>query len=544
MKWTGLLGVAILQVLIGLLPGCRNNNANEIDTVATPVAAVVKSIHIADQYFNRKVQLKTRVYYRANQYHRRWLEKKQPNSLFGALVKEIQESYSYGFAPRDYHLQDIVEQVDSLYSNRNRTDSELAELDMRITASFFLFTTHLIEGRIRYPGAREFLWKRGMPLENDIAMLLETTSGADLKNLIAELQPDDPQYTRLQKALRHYRERIPADTLPDISLSADIKPGDVSEDIPLLRRRLELHDIDVKKKKNTLTQYDEDLQKSVAQFQLEHGLVSDGMITNHTVRALNQKLTKKADLISLNLERLRWDPHVKGQGDEIVINVPEYIMRVYRNGEEKIKMRVVLGAEYTPTPVFHDTLQYVVFSPTWAVPQSIFVKEFLPRLQDNPEHYDPERFSFYRDGEKVDPTDEKWNRGDLDPSAFRVIENPGENNSLGKVKFMMPNDHAIYLHDTPATTLFERNERALSHGCIRLEHPLDFARYLLADQEEWDDKRIHQAIAGSKPIHAELKKPFPVYIVYRTASVDDDGHVSFFDDIYRHDERQLARLTN
>lgn len=472
MKWTGLtcaLTWLVFATFVTLIPGCGSRETTEIDTVATPVASVVNNINIADDYFNRKVRLKTRVYYRANDYHRCWLGKRRPEKLLDAFVKEVNASSEYGLNPHDYQLERILQQVDSLYNDRDKTNARLAELDIEITARFFLFTTHLIDGRIRYPGAREFLWKRGMPLDNDIAMLLQTSSGAELRKLIEDLQPTDPQYKRLKAVLKQYRKNIVADTLPD-------------------------------------------------------------------------SIRHKVDLIILNLERLRWDPHLQGRGDEIVINVPEYTMRVYRDGKERMKMRVVLGSEYTPTPVFHDTLQYIVFNPTWAVPRSIFAKEFLPRLIEDPAHYDPDRFIFYKNGERIDPRDEKWSSNKLDTSAFRAVENPGENNALGKVKFMMPNDHAIYLHDTPASSLFSRKERALSHGCIRLEHPEEFARYLLADRKDWDDDRIREAMSGKTPSQVELDRPFPVYIIYRTVWVDDDNVAHFRDDIYGHDKRQFARL--
>jgi L,D-transpeptidase YcbB len=257
---------------------------------------------------------------------------------------------------------------------------------------------------------------------------------------------------------------------------------------------------------------------------------------------LNTPVKHKTELIALNLERLRWLPHIKGEKDEIVVNVPEYMLRAYKNNRETLRMRVVLGAEFTPTPVFHDTLKYIVFSPTWAVPKSILAEEFLPKLREDPGHFDPARFRFFRDGEEIDPLEEDWEHDDLDIGAYSVVENPGDANSLGQVKFIMPNDFSIYLHDTPADHLFSREDRALSHGCIRLERPEDFAAYLLKGQQGWNEKKIAEAMKSEKPLQVDLEKDYPVYIVYRTAWVDNDGKVNFRDDIYGHDERHLAYL--
>jgi murein L,D-transpeptidase YcbB/YkuD len=251
---------------------------------------------------------------------------------------------------------------------------------------------------------------------------------------------------------------------------------------------------------------------------------------------------EKAELISLNLERLRWHPHTTADNNEVVVNVPEFMMRIYSNKKAKLEMRVVTGTEFNATPVFHDTLKYIVFSPTWSVPKSIIEEEFLPKLKENAEHFGTERFRFYKDGQEIDPTIEDWTDDSMDVKAYKVVENPGPDNSLGRVKFIMPNDFSIYLHDTPASKMFALEERALSHGCIRLEKPVDFANYLLQDQPEWTTKKIKEAMEKGEPVQVNLNKPFPVYIVYRTVWVDKNNRLNFREDIYGHDQRQLARL--
>ena len=540
MRWTG-AGAIVLLLVCGVMFSKCGGDPDHIDTVATPISQVVEQINVADAYYNRKVQLKTRLFYRANEQHRGWLKKKRPDKLYEAFVSEVRESARYGFSPDDYHIDELEQAVDALYDNRKRTPEDLARLDIRITASFFLFTTHLLEGRVRYPGAREFLWKRGMPLENDIALLLQMESAKDLRTELEALHPKDPQYKELQKALKHYRELGQKDTLPSVSLKVKLKPGDAHDQLPLIKKKLNTADFKVAMG-DADTVYNNELEEAVKSFQDQHGLNPDGIIDSEMIRLLNTPVKQKADLIALNLERLRWLPHVKGEKDEIIINVPEYMLRAYKNNKETMRMRVVLGAEFTPTPVFHDTLKYIVFSPTWAVPKSILAEEFLPKLREDPGHFDPARFRFYRDGEQIDPLEEDWDEEDLDITAYSVVENPGDANSLGKVKFIMPNDFSIYLHDTPADQLFSREDRALSHGCIRLERPEEFAAYLLKGQKGWNDKKIAEAMKSEKPIQVDLEKDYPVYIVYRTAWVDNDGKVNFRDDIYGHDGRHLAYL--
>lgn len=531
--------VCIAVGLLGSLLISRCGGKSEpIDTVATSITQTIHDIRIAEGYYNRKVRLKTEVFYRANEYRRCWLGKKRPEKIFKVFVEEIKESGRYGFDPGDYRITEIEQAVQSVYGDRKRTEEQLSALDIRITASFFLFTTHLIEGRIR---PREALWHRGTPLDNDIALLTTLDSRTDLRKKLEKLHPADPQYTALQEALTRYRKLAEADTFPAIPEKVMIRAGERHTAIPRIRRKLSLMG-DNKRPRDTSTLYDGSLQEAVRSFQHRHGLAATGEIDKRTLRMINQRLGQKAALIALNLERLRWRPHLQGEGDEIVINVPDYTLRVYRNGREQLAMRVVLGAEYTPTPVFHDTLRYVVFSPTWAVPTSIFKREFLPRLREDPASFDPVRFAFYKNGQVIDPNEEDWEDDELDTSAYRIVERPGDANALGKVKFIMPNDYSIYLHDTPAEGLFNRGERALSHGCIRLERPEALAAYVLEEVKGWNKGRIREAMHGEKPVQVNLNKPFPVYIVYRTAWVDQEGIVNFREDIYDYDRRQLARL--
>lgn len=541
MKWSG--GVVITLLLAaGIIFSRCGGSDSCIDTVATPITEVVDKIKVGSAYYKDRIQLKTGVYYRANEYQRSWLKKGRPNKMYKAFVDEVRGSARYGFNPADYDVNALEKAVDSLYDTRKRTSADISELDIRITATFFLFTTHLIEGRVRYPGAKDFVWERGMPLENDIALLMAMDSGSDLRKKLDDLHPKDAQYERLQDALQRYRQLAEADTLPWIPQPLNVEPGDRHEAIAIVRRKLRAADYKLPKAEDE-TVFDPGLAEAIKDFQERHGLDPEGKFDRETVRFLNIPFEAKANLIAVNLERLRWHPRVAGKGDEIVVNVPEYMLRVYRNGNEKMRMRVVLGAQYTPTPVFADTLKYIVFNPTWAVPQSIFAEEFLPRLREDPSHYDPERFSFFKNNEPIDPLEEDWNDKDLDSTAYRVVENPGEKNSLGKVKFIMPNDHSIYLHDTPADQLFTREDRALSHGCIRLEKPEELANYLLPGNE-WSRKKIEGLMESPEPVHVDLPEPVPVYIVYRTAWVEDRNVVHFREDIYGHDERHLDYIAS
>lgn len=541
MKHCGLWIILFLVAGSFSLTRCSRQSSEFIDTVASPLRSVVANVKIVTPYYAQKVRHKTASYYEGDLYRKAWLGRKNPNRNYKAFVSEVMESSRYGMNPDDYNIGEIKKEVEALYNNKDRKEAEVSALDIKITASFFLFTTHLLEGRIQRAGASDFIWKKDTPHEDDVAMLLNIESAADLRQEINKLHPDEPQYEMLRKALKDYKEFAEKDKLPMVRVKGKIQPGESHQSIPLIRKKLQLTGIADQKETGDSLSYETSLVEAVKKFQSTHGLDPSGIINQETVRYLNMSLRHKAELIALGLERLRWMPRISFEGDQLIVNIPDYRLQLYRDTKKIMEMKVILGDEYNSTPIFQDTLKYIVFSPTWNVPQSIFEEEFLPNLKENPSYYS-ENFIFRKDGAEIDPAEEDWNDKKIDVKKYQAIQNPGNMNALGNVKFVMPNNFNVYLHDTPHDGLFERKERALSHGCVRLEKPLELAEYLLRDQKGWDQKAIAEAMKGEEPKTVLLKKPYPVHIVYRSVWVDDDGNVNFRDDIYGHDERQLAQL--
>lgn len=513
-----------------------------IDTVATSIASRVKVIDVNDKYYNTRIRNKTKSFYNQTGNKTKWLEYRGPGKNFKAFLESVKHTAQYGLNPEHYGLAALDSQVQLLFKNKKRTTEDVSTMDIRITGSFFLFTTHLIEGRIRTAGYGENIWKKNIPKENDIQLLADNSSG-DLEEIIEALHPDNEQYEKMQKALLQYRrlEQKAAISLAGNKLQGSVKPGKKHPSIPKIRRRLFLTDLEPYVIPDDSLQYDEKMANGIKEFQERHGLTPDGIISEYTLKYLDQSMKYKADLIELNLERLRWLPREYPK-EYISINVPEYMLRVYKGKKTSLEMKVVLGDEFNTTPVFIDTLEYIVFSPTWTVPPGIMEEEVIPNLKGNPLAYDTTRFRILKKGKMIDPTEEDWQAEDLDPKQYEVIEKPGPDNSLGLVKFMMPNDMHIYLHDTPADHLFNKRKRAYSHGCIRLERPMDMTKYLLADQPSWDEKKIAEAMKSEEPTSAPLKKKLPVHIDYRTVWVDEEGKLNFREDIYGHDQQQLRKL--
>jgi murein L,D-transpeptidase YcbB/YkuD len=341
--------------------------------------------------------------------------------------------------------------------------------------------------------------------------------------------------------------------------SGTVKPGTEHADIALLRKRLKVEAQSADNEKL----YDARLEEAVKAFQEEKGLKANGILNDKTRKALNRAGEPKradpkgrTDLILVNMERWRWLP--EDLSDFYVMNnIPEFISRVYKNGDEAFKTKIIVGQPTWPTPVLTSSMEFVIFHPEWGVPDGIKVKELLPRLKraGGGGGFFEELFGggssggarvlqAYKlqptlNGHPVDADKVDWNHVDI--RQFSFVQPAGGENPLGFVKFRFPNRHDVYMHDTPQRDLFRQTFRALSHGCMRVENPKKLAEVLLAEDHGWTPDDVDRAIAGSKD-EITLKKPIPVYLVYFTAVANKDGRLEIYDDIYGHDSKLMQAL--
>lgn len=335
------------------------------------------------------------------------------------------------------------------------------------------------------------------------------------------------QYQLLQKAVENYENLQDGGSWEILSFTDNnaVKVNQESAIIPAVKQRLELLG-DLRKppalfgrRKSGSETYTPNMEAAIKRFQQRHGLEDDGIIGPSVIKALNIPPDIRIKQLQINMDRLLGDT-IQYSGKRIVANIPEYKLYVYENNREVLSMDIVVGKTTNQTVVFSDEMEHVVFSPYWNVPPNIVKNEILPAVKKN---------SRYLRNENMEIT------GTEDGLPV-VRQNPGPKNALGKVKFMFPNKYNIYFHDTPAKALFERNNRAFSHGCIRLSRPFELARLLLKDQNEWTDEAIQRAMNAGSEKWVRLTQPVPVSISYFTAWVASDGTVHFRDDIYGHDK--------
>jgi murein L,D-transpeptidase YcbB/YkuD len=365
--------------------------------------------------------------------------------------------------------------------------------------------------------------------------------GLDVAGVLAQVEPPYPGYRRTIQALHSYLElakEYEGNPLP--ATQKTIAPGDSYSGVPQLIRLLRLTS-DLPADANILsdgTVYQDPLVDAVKNFQRRLGREPDGRITAQTLADLNVPLSSRVRQMQLTLERWRWLP-LSYQKSPIIANIPEFHLRAYdENFKIALQMNVVVGKAYGhDTPIFSDTMEYVVLRPYWSVPYSIARAEFLPRIARDPDYLAKKGF------EVVDSRQEVVTSGAVTSEVLEQLragklfirQTPGPKNSLGLVKFIFPNNYNIYFHDTPEQVFFAKSRRDFSHGCIRLEKPADLAVWVLRNNPGWDMERVRAAMNGSTTQQVNLAHPIPVLIVYATVIVTEDGVVHFYDDIYGHD---------
>jgi L,D-transpeptidase YcbB len=521
-----------------------------IDTASISLARRAPSPFVKGVVMKRTIAEKIKLFYEQNNTTTKWLGRKSPTKEYYGLVRLLKEAPKHALVTETYDLREIENNLRDIYED-NGDISLLPELDMQISERYFLFTTHLKDGVIKPASHGKAIWKAISKQEGheDVAALLKT-SGTDLTDVIEKIQPPSDQYERLVAAYNKFIELDHAykGDFHKITIKRKIKPGEKDSVIPGIRKRMSLFQSkQFQPPSDTVTGtpdsllYDAELALGMKEFQKNHGLEPSGIIGGKTVMFLNMSFKQRAATIALNIERERWKPRHHSER-YLVVNIPEFTMHAFTKGKEELSMKVIVGAPEKPTPVFNDMLEYIIFSPTWNVPTSIIEEEILPRMQEDPDYYSERNYTFYRNSSEIDPLDENWKEDDLDLKELKIVQQPGADNALGLVKFVMPNHLNIYLHDTPQQSLFKKTWRAFSHGCIRLDEPEKFAEYLLDEKSKWNRQTINDAMHGGEPKTVKLQNFHQVFVDYQTAWVNDDGQVNFRDDVYGHDHAQLKLL--
>lgn len=348
---------------------------------------------------------------------------------------------------------------------------------------------------------------------------------------------------RIENALKQHEKILKDGGWTKVAFVRKLEPGQSHAVVGDLRSRLVVSgDLKRKAVAGDLI-YDDELVTAVKKFQRRHGLNEDGIVGQETLFELNVPVEERVRQLKLALERIRNLPLQEIARAAVVVNLPAFQMDVVEDNEVVLNMRVVVGQSSTRhhTPLLHSEINALVFHPTWHVPQSIALKEMLPKLKNDPDYLKRNNYKVIRSDEngtsEVDAAAVDWSATEEKNFPYSFHQRPGDDNALGTIKFIFPNKYSVYLHDTSSRSLFANNRRDLSHGCVRVEKPHDLARYLFSGDPDWPEEKINAAFKQRGERVVALKKKMPVYFIYHTAWVDPEGQVHFRRDIYGYDRR-------
>jgi L,D-transpeptidase YcbB len=479
-------------------------------------------------------------FYDDRNYEVAWTRDGAPTATATAFIQQFQNAASKGLIPEDYDAPRWAPRVQAL---NDKSADAISLFDVAMTVNVMRYISDLRIGRVN-PSHFNF----EIPVQDKKYDLAEFVSdnvvdSTDVPKLIAGVEPDSGDYRKTEQALAHYldlakqQEQAGAEPLPTVTKA--VAAGETYPAVGALLTRLQLEgDAAEDATLNTATSsiFNAKLSAAVKSYQHRHGITEDGKLTSQTIKSLNVPMTDRVAQLQDSLERWRWlpEPYLHAR---LMVNLPEFVLRGY-DPDHKLDftMRVVVGQVMGQheTPVFTHMMKYLVFRPYWNVPVDIARKELVPHMATNHGYLASKNFEV-TNNKGVVQTD--YTTKQVSQGAVMVREKPGPKNSLGLVKFMFPNQYDIYLHSTPAVSLFERTRRDFSHGCIRVQKPVDLAAWVLQDQGgDWDTEKVQAAMdTGPDNKTVSLKTPLPIVIFYLTAIVDEDGQTHFYDDIYGYD---------
>lgn len=548
-KWL-LAFLVILPVQILLADDSTNQPTGISKEITTLITGRQHPYLKQTNFANRAEDLDT-LYKHAN-YQLLWLGNSNSAKNTTDVLDLLANASNHGLIPENYDVNALREKYHHAFELTSSSYNELALYDTAVSIALLRFLHDIHYGRVNPQGINFNLQLRDKKVIDLPALIKDSLTLNTISQLPLLVEPKLHQYQKLKVALTAYR--ILAEKAPQfqINLKGKLRPGEHHPQLAELRHYLvdlgDMSENPASKDNEKASKYTSDLVDGIKKFQLRHGLTADGNIGPTTADAINEPLSKRISQIELAMERLRWLPELN-VNRSIIVNIPAFqlwaIDEFSDSNPNIINMRVVVGkALKNQTPVLMATMSFVEFMPYWNVPKNILTDEILPKLAKKPGYLasqNMEIVSNYKNtaapislnGDSI----EKLKKG-----VYRVRQRPGNKNSLGKVKFIFPNKADVYLHDTPANSLFSKSRRDFSHGCVRVEKPSVLAEFALKNQGKWNADTIKKAMLSATTQRVDLQHPIPVLFFYTTAFVDQNNNLTFYPDIYGHDRVLINAL--
>ncbi|MEM7008117.1 MAG: L,D-transpeptidase family protein [Thermodesulfobacteriota bacterium] len=583
--------VAALSLILLLSYGCASpKQENKISEPAqntqtqTFSKAKVKSIaqqrmlasgYLQIQTKNIKANRSLAQTYHANNYSLLWINSNGASPQALEMIEVVRTSGNDALNPMDYHIEEIeaaLIRIDG--SNKSIDEIDLAELELLLSNAFLNYARDVHYGRVNPGQINLELLSSERPI-NISELLTTSTANNQVKKTLDGLMPKYPVYAQLRDGLQEYREIAENGGWQRVPYGDKFKKGARGTRVVALRERLIVTG-ELESSVPVSDVFDETLDQAVRKYQSRNGLYVDGVVGKSTIEALNVPVEQRISQIELSMERWRILPQYLGSR-YILVNIANFHLYGVDNNNDVVDMRIVVGKPEWNTPMFSEEMTHIVMNPYWNIPPSIFKDDIAPRIKSDPEYLSkrgidalglkaPEKLPVEEtqqvevaENVEIIETDEDIERplseaeiqnqqaqqeyiSQVLSGKYRLRQNPGPGNPLGQIKFLFPNKHAVYLHDTPNRGFFKRAQRNFSHGCIRVERPIDLAEFVLASNLDWNQSRVKSSINSRKTRTVHLNQTIPVYILYFTSWVDDAGNVNFHKDIYGEDQALLNAL--
>ncbi len=466
-------------------------------------------------------------YYAARKYKAVWVDRNGLKPRAKEVIAEIEKAGDWGLDASAFTLPAL-----------EATNAKaLADAETMLALAILKYARHARGGRIMDPAVTLSSYLDRVPqlLEpKDVLVLIASYDQPDA--YLRGLHPQHPQFEKLRTAYLALRDAGPLKKVAQLPKGTTLRPGKKHRHVVLLRKRLGLEVPQVNGKPGNEQLYDESLKEAVIAFKKEKGIEPANGIVNGAVRnALNDVRTITPEQFLANMEQWRWMPNDLGSL-YVWVNIPEFTLRIAKNGEIVHTERAITGLVNKQTPVFSEDMKLINFRPRWNVPNSIKVRELWPSLARGGRSFQRQGLRLSRNGRVIDPNSIDWSQSDI--RSFDVYQPPGSGNALGNVKFSFPNKHLVYMHDTPSKSLFDKTTRAFSHGCMRIRNPQRMAEILLAEDKGWDAAQIDDLIKnGPSNNEVQLDRRIPMHVTYFTAWIDENGETHSARDIYGHEKR-------
>ena len=530
------LFMSLLSLSCDTKPSIQKSTANNDNTSSNyfsnlRIDTITVNAFLRDNHISESIKIQTNRFYRKRNYTCAWLTSdgaKQAVTIFYGQLK----NYSYYFADSSVSNPNLDDLIDSLNIYKEKflsQENNREQLELQLTTSFFKFA------KLAYDGSANNLqnleWFIPRQVRNYQILIDSLTS---IKNGRKIHEPLNERYFQLKNKLMQCRIISRKQSLPIAPMfKKTLLLGSTDSTVISLKQYLLMtSDLKINDGTNVFT---DSLQKALKNFQRRMGLIENGSLDSLTTVELNKPITFRIKQIMVNIERVRWLP-INVEEDYLLINIPEFKLYVFKSGQPVWATNIVVGKSATQTSIFKSYISQIILNPYWGVPQSIANKEILPHLKQDSNYLKNNSMKVFSGNTLVYSDTINWHNYESHvPYTFK--QKPGKNNALGKIKFLFPNNYDIYLHDTPAKNLFNGYARAFSHGCIRVSNPKKLAAYLLLDNSKWTSQEVNNVLETDIETSIKLTPSVPIYIVYFTTWVDNDGQLNFRNDVYDLDKK-------